>query len=63
MLEREKVEDEIQLKKMMEIKYEHLPLINGKFFAIYEPYVLKNLFNPEVQAGKVMAITQFRNIF
>ena len=48
---------------MMEIKYEHLPLINGKFFAVYEPYVLKNLFNPEVQAGKVMAITQFRNIF
>lgn len=30
----------------MEIKYEHLPLINGKFFGIYEPYVLKNIFNP-----------------
>lgn len=46
MLEREKQEDAKQLQTLMEIKYEHLPLINGKFFGIYEPYVLKNIFNP-----------------
>ena len=44
----------------MEIKYEHLPLINGKFFGVYEPYVLKNIFNPEVQAARYLAINHFR---
>lgn len=34
-LEREKEEDEKQLRILMEIKYEHLPLINGKFLGIY----------------------------
>jgi hypothetical protein len=48
---------------MKEIKYEHLPLINDKFFGVYEPFVIKNLFNPETQSAKKYAITQFKELF
>ena len=43
------------------IQYEHLPLINQKFFGVYEPYVLKNIFNPEVPSAKLMAVKEFNS--
>ena len=60
LLQREESEKEHELKKAMFIQYEHLPLINGKFFGVYEPYVLKNMFNPQVKAAKVQAIKHFK---
>ena len=47
----------------MYIKYEHLPLVGGKFFGVYEPFMLKNIFNPEVQAAKYNALKHFREGF
>lgn len=38
-------------------------MINGKFFGVYEPYVLKNIFNPETQQAKYMAINHFKEVF
>lgn len=58
-MRRDTEDKEADLKVAMDVQYEHLPLIHGKFFGVYEPYVLKNIFNPEVQAAKLQAIQLF----
>lgn len=54
---------EEEVKALKEIKYEHLPLIGDRFFGVYEPFVIKNLFNPETQAAKKYSISQFKELF
>lgn len=34
-MEKQKIDDEKQLKNYADVKYQHLPLINGKFFGVY----------------------------
>ena len=38
-------------------------MINDKIFGVYEPFVIKNLFNPETRAAKKFSIQQFKELF
>ena len=48
--------DSEEIKALKQIKYEHLPLINDKIFGVYEPFIIKSLFNPQTQAAKKYSI-------
>ncbi len=46
LLYKAQIVDSEEIKALKQIKYEHLPLINDKIFGVYEPFVIKSLFNP-----------------
>ena len=48
---------------LIEIKYEHLPLINERIFGQFEPFVFKNMFHPENPSSFKFSVVQFKEVF